>query len=140
MRIKMHIKMSIKMCIRIIISILIRIKMNIKICIKIRLDTALEMWYCYITRNIKIRIKTHTLKRRNGGKSMARPKLDSSIKKVKLSLTVSPDVQEMLDFIRRENDVSISEFVSDAITREYKRLRRAGRVPDEQIPGQMSMK
>lgn len=71
---------------------------------------------------------------------MARPKLDSSIKKVKLSLTVSPDVQEMLDFIRRENDVSISGFVSDAITREYKRLRRAGRVPDEQIPGQMSMK
>lgn len=46
----------------------------------------------------------------------------------------------MLDFIRRENNVSISEFVEDAVRREYKRLRRAGRVPDEQIPGQMSMK
>lgn len=68
---------------------------------------------------------------------MARPKLDSSIKKTKLSLTISPDVQEMLDFIRRENNISISEFVEDAVRREYKRLRRAGRVPGEQIPGQM---
>ena len=70
---------------------------------------------------------------------MARPKLDSSIKKSKLTLTISPDVHEMLDFIRRENDVSISGFVEDAVKREYKRLRRAGRVPDEQIPGQMTM-
>lgn len=80
-----------------------------------------------------MRIKTM----RNGGKTMARPKLDSSIKKTKLSLTIAPDVQEMLDFIRQENNVSISEFVEDAVRREYKRLRRAGRVPDEQIPGQM---
>ena len=68
---------------------------------------------------------------------MARPKLDSSIKKTKLSLTIAPDVQEMLDFIRQENHVSIREFVEDAVRREYKRLRRAGRVPYEQIPGQM---
>lgn len=70
---------------------------------------------------------------------MARPKLDSSIKKTKLSLTIAPDVQEMLDFIRQENNVSISEFVEDAVRREYKRLRRAGRVPDEQISGQMTI-
>lgn len=70
---------------------------------------------------------------------MARPKLDSSIKKTKLSLTISPDVQEMLDFIRQENNISISEFVEDAVRREYKRLRRQGRVPDEQIPGQMTI-
>lgn len=75
----------------------------------------------------------------NGGKTMARPKLDSSIKKTKLSLTISPDVQEMLNFIRRENNISISEFVEDAVRREYKRLRRAGRVPDEQIPGQITI-
>lgn len=92
---------------------------------------------CYynIIRNIKIRIEIM----RNGGKTMARPKLDSSIKKTKLSLTISPDAQEMLDFIRRENNVSISEFVEDAVRREYKRLRRAGRVPDEQIPGQITI-
>ena len=124
--------MNIKISIRIKRDIIIRIKINIKI----RLDTMVQMCYYNIIRNIKIRIKIIE----NGGKTMARPKLDSSIKKTKLSLTISPDAQEMLDFIRRENNVSISEFVEDAVRREYKRLRRAGRVPDEQIPGQMSMK
>lgn len=131
-RIKIRVIMDIKISIRIKRDIIIRIKINIKI----RLDTMVQMCYYNIIRNIKIRIKIIE----NGGKTMARPKLDSSIKKTKLSLTISPDAQEMLDFIRRENNVSISEFVEDAVRREYKRLRRAGRVPDEQIPGQMSMK
>ena len=130
-RIKIHIIIDIKICIRIIIIILMRIIINIKI----GLDTISQMCYHNIIRNIKIRIEIN----RNGGKIMARPKLDSSIKKTKLSLTISPDVQEMLDFIRRENNVSISEFVEDAVRREYKRLRRQGRVPDEQIPGQITI-
>ena len=130
-RIKIHIIIDIIICIHIIITVLIRIIINIKI----RLDTIHRMCYYNITRNIKIRIKTM----RNGGKTMARPRLDSSIKKTKLSLTISPDVQEMLEFIRRENNISISEFVEDAVRREYKRLRRAGRVPDEQIPGQITI-
>lgn len=130
-RIKIRILIDIKICIRIIMIILIRIIINIKI----RLDTISLMCYHNIIRDIKIRIETN----RNGGKIMARPKLDSSIKKTKLSLTISPDVQEMLDFIRQENNVSISEFVEDAVRREYKRLRRQGRVPDEQIPGQLTI-
>lgn len=130
-RIKIHIIIDVKICIRITTIILMRIIINIKI----ELDTISKICYHNIIRNIKIRIETN----RNGGKIMARPKLDSSIKKTKLSLTISPDVQEMLDFIRRENNISISEFVEDAVRREYKRLRRQGRVPDEQIPGQMTI-
>lgn len=130
-RIIIRIIMDIKISIRIIINILICIKINIKI----QLDIMMRMCYYNIIRNIKIRIEIM----RNGGKTMARPRLDSSIKKTKLSLTISPDAQEMLDFIRRENNVSISEFVEDAVRREYKRLRRAGRVPDEQIPGQITI-
>lgn len=130
-RIIIRIIMNIKISIRTIMNIIIRIKINIKI----RLDTMIRICYYNITRNIIIRIEMM----RDGGKTMARPKLDSSIKKTKLSLTISPDAQEMLDFIRRENNVSISEFVEDAVRREYKRLRRAGRVPDEQIPGQITI-
>lgn len=130
-RIIIRIIMNIKICIRIITIILMRIIINIKI----GLDTISQMCYYNIIRDIKIRIEIN----RNGGKIMARPKLDSSIKKTKLSLTISPDVQEMLDFIRRENNISISEFVEDAVRREYKRLRRQGRVPDEQIPGQITI-
>lgn len=133
-RIIIRIIMNIKISIRIIINILIRIKINIKI----QLDIMMRMCYYNIIRNIKIRIE---IMRNNEKwwKTMARPRLDSSIKKTKLSLTISPDAQEMLDFIRRENNVSISEFVEDAVRREYKRLRRAGRVPDEQIPGQITI-
>lgn len=130
-RIIIRIIINIKISTHIIINIIMRIKINIKM----QLDTMIQMCYYYIIKNIKIRIETM----RNGGKTMARPKLDSSIKKTKLSLTISPDVQEMLNFIRQENNISISEFVEDAVRREYKRLRRQGRVPDEQIPGQMTI-
>lgn len=69
---------------------------------------------------------------------MARPKLPNSLKKEKLNLTVSRETKEMIEFIRIEKNISISAFLEEIIAKEYKKLRKVGKVPESQLPGQMN--
>lgn len=68
---------------------------------------------------------------------MARPKLPNGTKKEKLNLSVSPDAKEMLILMRNKMDISISEFVEEAIRREYHKMVKKGMITD--VPGQMSL-
>ena len=68
---------------------------------------------------------------------MARPKLPNGTKKEKLSLSVSPETKEMLILMRNKMDISISEFVEEAIHREYRKMVKKGTITD--VPGQMSL-
>lgn len=68
---------------------------------------------------------------------MARPKLPNGTKKEKLNLSVSPETKEMLILMRNKMDISISEFVEEAIHREYRKMVKKGMITD--VPGQMSL-
>lgn len=68
---------------------------------------------------------------------MARPKLPNGTKKEKLNLSVSPETKEMLILMRNKMDISISEFVEEAIQREYRKMVKKGTITD--VPGQMSL-
>lgn len=68
---------------------------------------------------------------------MARPKLPNGTKKEKLNLSVSPETKEMLILMRNKMDISISEFVEEAIHREYRKMVKKGTITDD--PGQMSL-
>lgn len=68
---------------------------------------------------------------------MARPKLPNGAKKEKLNLSVSPETKEMLILMRNKMDISISEFVEEAIHREYRKMVKKGTITD--VPGQMSL-
>ena len=68
---------------------------------------------------------------------MARPKLPNGTKKEKLNLSVSPETKEMLILMRNKMDISISEFVEEAIHREYHKMVKKGTITD--VPGQMSL-
>lgn len=69
---------------------------------------------------------------------MARPK-STKPKRVNLMLTVSPEVKDMLDYIRREKETSISEMVETYIRKEYRKLVKDAKAPEEQLPGQMEL-
>lgn len=71
---------------------------------------------------------------------MARPKLPNALKKEKLNLTISREVKEMLDYIRIEKNISISAFLEEAVTKEYKKLQKSAKVPEAQLRGQMNIK
>lgn len=68
---------------------------------------------------------------------MARPKLPNGTKKEKLNLSVSPETKEMLILMRSEMNISVSEFVEEAIRREYHKMVKKGTITD--VPGQMSL-
>lgn len=68
---------------------------------------------------------------------MARPKLPNGMKKEKLNLSVSPETKEMLILMRNKMNISISEFVEEAIHREYRKMVKKGTITD--VPGQMSL-
>lgn len=68
---------------------------------------------------------------------MARPKLPNGTKKEKLNLSVSPETKEMLILMRNKMDISVSEFVEEAIHREYRKMVKKGTITD--VPGQMSL-
>lgn len=68
---------------------------------------------------------------------MARPKLPNGTKKEKLNLSVSPETKEMLILMRNKMDISISEFVEEAIHKEYRKMVKKGTITD--VPGQMSL-
>ena len=68
---------------------------------------------------------------------MARPKLPNGTKKEKLNLSVSPETKEMLILMHNKMDISVSEFVEEAIHREYRKMVKKGTITD--VPGQMSL-
>lgn len=68
---------------------------------------------------------------------MARPKLPNGMKKEKINLSISPEAKNMLILMRREMDISVSEFVEEAIRKEYHKMVKKGTITD--VPGQMSM-
>lgn len=70
---------------------------------------------------------------------MARPKLDPSLKKVKLNLTLSADAKEMLDAIREDKQQSVSEWIESLIRKEHKRLVKANKAPEPEIAGQQKL-
>lgn len=69
---------------------------------------------------------------------MSRPKTGLPNKK-KLTLSISPDSLEMANYIRLRQNISLSEFLETAIQKEYKKLSKAGNVPDIQIAGQLKI-
>lgn len=71
---------------------------------------------------------------------MGRPKIEKASKKVSLTLTVSPEVKEMLQYVRVGKGISISELVEEYVRKEYKKLQKSGNAPEEQIVGQMNIK
>ena len=68
---------------------------------------------------------------------MARPKLPNGMKKEKINLSISPEAKNMLILMRREMDISVSEFVEEAIRREYHKMVKKGSITD--VPGRMSL-
>lgn len=68
---------------------------------------------------------------------MARPKLPNGMKKEKINLSISPEAKNMLILMRREMDISVSEFVEEAIRKEYHKMVKKGTITD--VPGQMSL-
>lgn len=59
------------------------------------------------------------------------------LNKEKLNLSVSPETKEMLILMRNKMDISVSEFVEEAIHREYRKMVKKGTITD--VPGQMSL-
>lgn len=68
---------------------------------------------------------------------MARPKLPNGMKKEKINLSISPEAKSMLILMRREMNISVSEFVEETIRREYHKMVKKGAITD--VPGQMSL-
>lgn len=68
---------------------------------------------------------------------MARPKLPNGMKKEKINLSISPEAKNMLILMRREMNISVSEFVEETIRREYQKMVKKGTITD--VPGQMSL-
>lgn len=69
---------------------------------------------------------------------MARPKLPNGMKKEKINFSISPDSPEaknMLILMRSEMNISVSEFVEEAIRREYHKMVKKGMITN--VPGQM---
>ena len=114
--------------------------------IKISIDAFITMWYIiYIERSIKKNIIKHFLIRikiniKRRLKTMARPKLSQETKRIKMNLTISPEVKEMAEMIRIKKNISMSMFFEDYVRAEYKKMVRKGELKDEvQIIGQMKV-
>lgn len=70
---------------------------------------------------------------------MGRPRIESTSKKVNLTLTVSPEIKDMLQYVRAGKGLSISELVEEYVRKEYKKLQKTGGAPEEQVVGQMDI-
>lgn len=66
---------------------------------------------------------------------MARPKLPNGMKKEKINFSISPEAKNMLILMRSEMNISVSEFVEEAIRREYHKMVKKGMITN--VPGQM---
>ena len=69
--------------------------------------------------------------------NMARPKLPNGMKKEKINLSISPEAKSMLILMRSEMNISVSEFVEEAIRREYYKMVKKGTITN--VPGQMTL-
>lgn len=71
---------------------------------------------------------------------MARPKLSSEIKRIKMNLTVAPEVKEMAEMIRIKKNISMSMFFEEYVRSEYKKMVKRGELNDNvQVAGQMKI-
>lgn len=69
---------------------------------------------------------------------MARPK--SATTKTRINLTISADVKEMADVIRKHKDISISELLEETIRKEYKKLQKSIKnLSEPELPGQTEL-
>lgn len=70
---------------------------------------------------------------------MARPKLSQETKRIKMNLTVSPEVKEMAEKIRIKKNISMSMFFEEYIRAEYRKMVKKGEISDDLIAGQMKI-
>ena len=71
---------------------------------------------------------------------MARPKLSSEIKRIKMNLTVAPEVKEMAEMIRIKKNISMSMFFEEFLRSEYRKMVKRGELNDTvQLAGQMNI-
>lgn len=73
-----------------------------------------------------------------GSEKMARRKLPSYQKKVTLTLTVKPEIKEMLIAVSDAKEKSISVLLEEYAAKEYVKLTKEQKVAVN-IPGQMSL-
>lgn len=70
---------------------------------------------------------------------MARPKLSQETKRIKMNLTVAPEVKEMAERIRIKKNISMSMFFEEYIRAEYRKMVKKGEISDDLIAGQMKI-
>ena len=70
---------------------------------------------------------------------MARPKLSQETKKVKMNLTVSPEVKEMAELVRIKKNISMSVYFEECVRAEYKKMVKKGEIQDNIFPNQMKI-
>ena len=71
---------------------------------------------------------------------MARPKLSQETKRIKMNLTVAPEVKEMAEMIRIKKNISMSMFFEEYIRSEYRKMVKRGELNDDvQLAGQMNI-
>lgn len=71
---------------------------------------------------------------------MARPKLSQEIKRIKMNLTIAPEVKEMAEKIRIKKNISMSMFFEEYVRMEYKKMVKRGELEDNvQLAGQMNI-
>ena len=68
---------------------------------------------------------------------MGRPKISSEKRRIKINLTVSPEIKEMVEMIRIKKNISMSMFFEEYIRSEYKKMVKRGELEDTVMKGQM---
>lgn len=72
---------------------------------------------------------------------MPRPKLADEKKRIKMNLTVSPEIKEMAEKIRIKKNISMSMFFENYVKSEYKKMVKRGELIGElQLSGQLEIK
>lgn len=71
---------------------------------------------------------------------MARPKLSKELRRIKMNLTIAPEVKEMADMIRIKKNISMSMFFEEYIRSEYRKMVKRGELNDTApLAGQMNI-
>lgn len=72
---------------------------------------------------------------------MPRPKISNEKKRVKMNLTVSPEIKEMAEMIRIKKSISMSMFFENYVKNEYRKMVKRGEIVDNlQLNGQLEIK
>lgn len=61
---------------------------------------------------------------------MARPKIDTAVKKQKMNITLTPEVREMFSAICTEHGCSASEWIQTVTIKEYKRIMKQSKAQE----------